>query len=198
MTAAVDHVVRDWRHDAACATEPPELFEAPFRTLGRERQAAVVCARCPVAETCFADAVANGEQATIRGGRRMDKPGHPLVPLDDDPEPARPVLRAVEPLPESTIVDDAAPESSVLAAGLLFPPEPNYTFDEAAAPAPADTVAPPRPMTDELRRLIDDLTAERYRLTPPPPPRGHVGDFEAACHRAALAREINNGTDDYA
>lgn len=58
-----------WQHSAACRDEDPELF-APISYDGPVEQqiadAKAVCARCPVAAECLADAGA--DQDTIRGG----------------------------------------------------------------------------------------------------------------------------------
>lgn len=61
----------DWRHDAACRDEDPELF-FPVSELGPgARQAAeakAVCARCPVRAQCLDHAVDHGLDFGIFGG----------------------------------------------------------------------------------------------------------------------------------
>ena len=61
----------DWRHDAACRDEDPELF-FPVSEMGpgaRQTAAAkAVCARCPVRARCLDHAVDNGLDFGIFGG----------------------------------------------------------------------------------------------------------------------------------
>ncbi|MFD5089369.1 WhiB family transcriptional regulator [Amycolatopsis thailandensis] len=61
----------DWRHDAECRGEDPELF-FPVGTgesaVRQERRAKAVCARCPVAGDCLAWALASGQDAGVWGG----------------------------------------------------------------------------------------------------------------------------------
>jgi WhiB family transcriptional regulator, redox-sensing transcriptional regulator len=62
----------DWRQRAACLGEDPELF-FPAATAGlavqfQAVQAKAVCARCPVADRCLAQALAFGDEAGIWGG----------------------------------------------------------------------------------------------------------------------------------
>lgn len=60
----------DWRDEAACVGEDPELFFPLSDTLvpGAEARAALaVCRRCPVLLPCRGWAVENGEDAGIWG-----------------------------------------------------------------------------------------------------------------------------------
>jgi WhiB family redox-sensing transcriptional regulator len=66
----------DWRHDAACRDEDPELF-FPVSTVGpgarQTAQARAVCHRCPVADDCLAFALANGLNHGMFGGMTADE-----------------------------------------------------------------------------------------------------------------------------
>lgn len=61
----------DWRHDANCREEDPELF-FPVGSGGpatsQIAQAKAVCHRCPVASDCLAWALATGQDAGVWGG----------------------------------------------------------------------------------------------------------------------------------
>lgn len=61
----------DWRHDAACRDEDPELF-FPVSDLGpgahQIARAKSVCARCPVRAQCLEYALDNGLTHGIFGG----------------------------------------------------------------------------------------------------------------------------------
>ena len=61
----------DWRHDAACRDEDPELFY-PIGNLGpallQVEQAKAVCRRCPVTRQCLAFALDAGEDFGVWGG----------------------------------------------------------------------------------------------------------------------------------
>jgi WhiB family transcriptional regulator, redox-sensing transcriptional regulator len=61
----------DWRHDAGCRDEDPELF-FPLSDVGlgarQAEQAKAVCARCPVRERCLEYALDNGLDHGIFGG----------------------------------------------------------------------------------------------------------------------------------
>lgn len=61
----------DWRHDAACRDDDPELF-FPISEFGpgarQTAEAKAVCARCPVRERCLDHAVDNGLDFGIFGG----------------------------------------------------------------------------------------------------------------------------------
>lgn len=62
---------RDWRQDAACLDEDPELF-FPVGTaepaLAQTAQAKKVCARCPVRATCLEWAMKQGQSSGVWGG----------------------------------------------------------------------------------------------------------------------------------
>ena len=62
---------QDWRHDARCRDEDPELF-FPVGETGPARQqtaeAKAVCRRCPVAADCLAWALKTGQDAGVWGG----------------------------------------------------------------------------------------------------------------------------------
>lgn len=90
----------NWRDDAKCRTEDPELFyptdAAPVAKPLR------VCAACPVRTWCLADALDSKDQFGIRGGTTEDerrpmfiawytKPGDPLPEVAEEPAP-RPKL----------------------------------------------------------------------------------------------------------
>ncbi|WP_019819119.1 WhiB family transcriptional regulator [Saccharomonospora saliphila] len=61
----------DWRLDAACRDEDPELF-FPVSDMGPGAQqtarAKAVCARCPVANQCLEYAIENGLDHGVFGG----------------------------------------------------------------------------------------------------------------------------------
>uniref|UniRef100_UPI003F499F2A WhiB family transcriptional regulator n=1 Tax=Amycolatopsis sp. CA-096443 TaxID=3239919 RepID=UPI003F499F2A len=61
----------NWRHDAACRDEDPELF-FPVGTSGpalrQTAEAKAVCHRCPVAEDCLEQALAGRHDAGVWGG----------------------------------------------------------------------------------------------------------------------------------
>ena len=61
----------DWRDQAACRNEDPELF-FPIGTSGpallQTEKAKVVCGRCPVREQCLEWALAHGEILGVWGG----------------------------------------------------------------------------------------------------------------------------------
>jgi WhiB family redox-sensing transcriptional regulator len=66
----------DWRDDAACRDEDPELF-FPIGTTGIAQEqvnaAKRVCARCPVQEQCLEFALASNQDAGIWGGLTEDE-----------------------------------------------------------------------------------------------------------------------------
>lgn len=66
----------DWRHDAICRGEDPELF-FPVGTSGpallQTEQAKAVCCRCPVTEECLAWAFESGQDAGVWGGMSEDE-----------------------------------------------------------------------------------------------------------------------------
>ncbi|MEE6273625.1 WhiB family transcriptional regulator [Georgenia wangjunii] len=66
----------DWRHDAACLTEDPELFFPIGNTgpaLVQIEEAKAVCQRCPVLDTCLKWALENGQDAGVWGGLSEDE-----------------------------------------------------------------------------------------------------------------------------
>jgi WhiB family redox-sensing transcriptional regulator len=66
----------DWRHEAICREEDPELF-FPVGTSGpallQVEQAKAVCRRCPVTEECLAWALESGQDAGVWGGMGEDE-----------------------------------------------------------------------------------------------------------------------------
>ncbi len=66
----------DWRDDAACRDEDPELF-FPIGTTGialeQVNAAKRVCARCAVQEDCLEFALASNQDAGIWGGLTEDE-----------------------------------------------------------------------------------------------------------------------------
>ncbi|MFD2419261.1 WhiB family transcriptional regulator [Amycolatopsis pigmentata] len=66
----------DWRHDAACRDEDPELF-FPVGSSGpavlQVAEAKAVCHRCTVASDCLAWALASGQDAGVWGGMSEDE-----------------------------------------------------------------------------------------------------------------------------
>jgi len=66
----------DWRDDAACRDEDPELF-FPIGTTGialeQVNAAKRVCARCPVQEDCLEFTLASNQDAGIWGGLTEDE-----------------------------------------------------------------------------------------------------------------------------
>ncbi|MEU6261846.1 WhiB family transcriptional regulator [Saccharopolyspora shandongensis] len=62
---------QDWRDDAPCRDEDPDLFApATYHGLGalQAKEAKAICADCPVAAECLADAIAQVDDTTVRGG----------------------------------------------------------------------------------------------------------------------------------
>ncbi|MDT3728159.1 WhiB family transcriptional regulator [Streptomyces sp. DSM 41972] len=61
----------NWRHDAACRAEDPELF-FPIGTSGpallQTEQAKAVCRGCPVQEQCLEWALETGQSIGVWGG----------------------------------------------------------------------------------------------------------------------------------
>ena len=61
----------DWRHEAACLEEDPELF-FPIGNMGpallQIEDAKAVCHRCDVVETCLRWALDTGQDAGVWGG----------------------------------------------------------------------------------------------------------------------------------
>lgn len=66
----------DWRHNAACRDEDPELF-FPVGTSGpailQVAQAKSVCHRCTVASSCLTWALESGQDAGVWGGMSEDE-----------------------------------------------------------------------------------------------------------------------------
>lgn len=66
----------DWRRQAACRDEDPELF-FPVGTSGpallQVAEAKSVCARCPVLAECLTWALETGEDAGVWGGLDEDE-----------------------------------------------------------------------------------------------------------------------------
>ncbi len=66
----------DWRHDALCRSEDPELF-FPIGNSGpalrQIEQAKAICRRCTVVEECLSWALDNGQDAGIWGGLSEDE-----------------------------------------------------------------------------------------------------------------------------
>ncbi|HEX6351731.1 WhiB family transcriptional regulator [Actinophytocola sp.] len=66
----------DWRHNAACRDEDPELF-FPVGTSGpailQVAQAKAVCHRCTVASDCLTWALQSGQDAGVWGGMSEDE-----------------------------------------------------------------------------------------------------------------------------
>lgn len=66
----------DWRHEAACLTEDPELF-FPIGNTGpallQIDRAKAVCQRCTVVDTCLKWALENGQDAGVWGGLSEDE-----------------------------------------------------------------------------------------------------------------------------
>jgi WhiB family redox-sensing transcriptional regulator len=66
----------DWRHEAACRDEDPELF-FPIGNTGpallQVDEAKAVCARCTVREQCLAWALETGQDAGVWGGMSEDE-----------------------------------------------------------------------------------------------------------------------------
>ncbi|MDL5157156.1 WhiB family transcriptional regulator [Actinomycetospora sp. OC33-EN08] len=66
----------DWRNDAACRDEDPELF-FPIGTSGpaltQIAQAKAVCRRCPAMSECLTWALESGQDAGVWGGADEDE-----------------------------------------------------------------------------------------------------------------------------
>lgn len=57
----------EWRDKAKCRGADPELF-APLPSSKDERRAKAVCRTCPVRTNCLDEALAEGDETTVRGG----------------------------------------------------------------------------------------------------------------------------------
>ncbi len=66
----------DWRHQAACRDEDPELF-FPIGTTGpalsQVEEAKIVCGRCNVREDCLTWAMDSGQDSGVWGGLSEDE-----------------------------------------------------------------------------------------------------------------------------
>ncbi len=66
----------DWRQDAACLDEDPDLF-FPIGNTGpallQVAEAKTVCRRCPVQERCLEWALENGQDTGVWGGLGEDE-----------------------------------------------------------------------------------------------------------------------------
>ncbi|MFI8966951.1 WhiB family transcriptional regulator [Streptomyces sp. NPDC053493] len=66
----------DWRHNAVCRDEDPELF-FPIGNTGlallQINEAKAVCTRCPVIEQCLQWAMASGQDDGVWGGLSEDE-----------------------------------------------------------------------------------------------------------------------------
>lgn len=61
----------DWRHEAVCRDEDPELFFPVGNSgpaLTQIAKAKLVCNRCPVATSCLKWALESGQDAGVWGG----------------------------------------------------------------------------------------------------------------------------------
>lgn len=66
----------DWRHNAACLTEDPELFFPIGNTgpaLVQIEEAKAVCRRCDVADACLRWAIESGQDSGVWGGMSEDE-----------------------------------------------------------------------------------------------------------------------------
>lgn len=66
----------DWRHNAACLTEDPELFFPIGNTgpaLVQIEEAKAVCRRCDVVDSCLKWALSSGQEAGVWGGLSEDE-----------------------------------------------------------------------------------------------------------------------------
>lgn len=66
----------DWRHEAACLTEDPELFFPIGNTgpaLAQIDEAKAVCNRCTVMDSCLKWALESGQDSGVWGGLSEDE-----------------------------------------------------------------------------------------------------------------------------
>ncbi len=66
----------DWRHEAICRDEDPELFFPVGNSgpaIAQIAEAKVVCRRCPVMSDCLAWALESGQDAGVWGGMSEDE-----------------------------------------------------------------------------------------------------------------------------
>ena len=59
---------RGWMRDALCAESHPDLWFPEHAHTFENRQARMICERCPVREQCLEYALVNGENEGIWGG----------------------------------------------------------------------------------------------------------------------------------
>lgn len=115
-------VSQDWRADAACRDEDPELF-FPASPTAEVSAAKAVCRRCPVASQCLADAIEQRDRDAVRGGLTPEERrgmGTPPPPPERVAAPRRrrqrPYITADLRVRVRDLVDDGVP---VAAAGHL-------------------------------------------------------------------------------
>ena len=73
----------DWRHEAACREEDPEVFFPVGNTgpaLAQIEEAKKICERCPVKEPCLAWALESGQDAGVWGGSHLAQPIMRAIP----------------------------------------------------------------------------------------------------------------------
>ncbi|MET9646186.1 WhiB family transcriptional regulator [Streptomyces syringium] len=66
----------DWRHNAVCREEDPDLFFPVGNTSAavlQAEEAKAVCRRCPVREQCLQWALESGQDAGVWGGLSEDE-----------------------------------------------------------------------------------------------------------------------------
>jgi WhiB family redox-sensing transcriptional regulator len=66
----------DWRHEAICRSEDPELFFPVGNSgpaLAQIAKAKLVCNKCPVTHDCLAWAISSGQDAGVWGGMSEDE-----------------------------------------------------------------------------------------------------------------------------
>lgn len=66
----------DWRHEAACREEDPEVFFPVGNTgpaLAQIEEAKKICVRCSVKDPCLAWALESGQDAGVWGGLSEDE-----------------------------------------------------------------------------------------------------------------------------
>jgi len=155
----------DWRHEAACLEEDPELF-FPIGNTGpaiqQIEEAKAVCHRCEVAETCLNWALETRQDAGIWGGmaederhalkrknaraRRAERPPEAVKVRGDyvDGAPTRSVVADAR--NRGWAVSDIAAQIGVrreAASDLLSGRWPRVTAVTAARVAAADFTGPP-------------------------------------------------------
>ncbi|QRV02575.1 WhiB family transcriptional regulator [Arcanobacterium phocisimile] len=66
----------DWRHDAACLDEDPELFfpvGSSAAAMAQTERAKGICCTCDVAEICLQWALSTNQDAGVWGGLSEDE-----------------------------------------------------------------------------------------------------------------------------